>query len=853
MRSSADYTPRSRRRRKGVAKSSRSHAIVIEDDEEDIQRKSLLTRARSFLQHFGDGPRKTSMKEQENTVYMRKVPSPTSSRRLPTDTVRTEASELSTGRDLSTSVRNRKHSKLDWWFPAKAAFGRKKDVAVEELFNRLTRPSTAGETYSSFLVRDSVDVDKIETNQTQWIDRGRGYFAKQRKKNKQAALVQTGTHAGRSCVKLAGIKNMTWHRLRHDAFSSLISMHFSYMIMIVIALYLSNWFFFGLVWTAMDKIEPDCLQSTTGFLDGLVMSISTANTIGYGTRAIRPDIGGDLKCIGCITVLCIQRLTVIIMDALLVGVLFSKLSQPKKRSRTIFISDSAVVCQRDGILKFMFRVGDARQTTIIRPCIQAYLYTFNPSRRRTTLEGEFLPNRVAPLKLEVMDESLLLPILVSHVIDETSPLYGMTKMEMEELKAEIVVTFVAVNSETGSEFAARQSYLPSEIFYGFQFCKIIKTMVNASDDYKYHAIDLAKFHDIEPQKLWSNVFMTQNEISRVLMNSIGNAVTVPIPVLGDNTLVISGAASLVCKNKKLRLSLRVGDVFPPAGQYLHAKVFAYYYPWKVTETEEGSVLDYSCQELSLGTEANPKSNDLFLRVPVLVEHTIDKHSPLSKWTTRDGFIADSSAEILVIVYGTNQVNQATERVQRTYKVADGHVKCGYVFSEIVSPPMENPDGKPKVAYDQFHEMQKAPPPPDCLSKDKDKCWVYSHELFFWQAQRKPSQAPGTSVQWSMGVPDEGGSERDRVEATRYAKHTLGKKDSDSFTKLSEFFPNTSRQLSFPQATVIPTTSRRSREADVTDGEPTDGEPEGERAATGAATRSNTGTTYTTDSLREGEP
>ena len=70
----------------------------------------------------------------------------------------------------------------------------------------------------------------------------------------------------------------------------------------------------------------------------------------------------------------------IIMDALLVGILFSKLSQPKKRSRTIFISDSAVVCQRDGVLKSMFRVGDARQTTIIRPVIEAYLHTFNPSR-----------------------------------------------------------------------------------------------------------------------------------------------------------------------------------------------------------------------------------------------------------------------------------------------------------------------------------------------------------------------------------------------------------------------------------------------------------------------------------------
>ncbi len=283
----------------------------------------------------------------------------------------------------------------------------------------------------------------------------------------------------------------------------------------------------------------------------------------------------------CVCSLCfaVQRLVVIIMDALLIGILFSKLSQPKKRSRTIFISDSAVICQRDGVLKFMFRVGDARQTTIIRPCIEAYLYTFNPSRRRTTLEGEFIPNRVSRLELEVVDQSLLLPVLLSHVIDEKSPLFGMTKAEMEELKAEIVVTFVAVNSETGTEFAARQSYLPSEIFFGFQFTKIVRT-VTTDEHYKYHAIDLAKFHDIEPQKLWSNVFMTQHEISRVLMNSVGNALTVPMPVLGDNTIVISGGASLTMLNRKLKLSFRVGDVFPPLGQFLHAKVYAYYYPWK---------------------------------------------------------------------------------------------------------------------------------------------------------------------------------------------------------------------------------------------------------------------------------
>ncbi|QDZ25152.1 inward rectifier potassium channel protein [Chloropicon primus] len=791
------FSTRSRKRPKGVSKSGRSHTIVIEDGETSTSpQRNLISRAKSFLQKFD---RKSSlaedMKALENQKFMRKVSmddsrssqralrvSPrrllSSDRRMPTDTVRTAVSDYTDAGSSSRSVRGGV-SKLDWWFPAKAAFGRKRDVAVEELFNRLTRPSMASSEkhYESLLIRDSVDVDKIETNQTKWIDRGQGYFHKQRKKNKQAALVETGIHAGRSLVQLAGIRNMTWHRLRHDAFSSLISMHFSRMILLVVAFYLFVWFLFGFVWWSAYTMEPDCFINTAGFLDALVMSISTANTIGYGVRAIRGNLGGEAKCMYSIGVLSVQRLVVIIMDALLVGILFSKLSQPKKRSRTIFISDSAVVCQRDGILKFQFRVGDARQTTIIRPMIQAYMHTFNPSRRRRTLEGEFIPNRVAPLKLEVMDESLLLPILVSHVIDETSPLYGMTKAEMEELKTEIVVTFVAVNSETGSEFSARQSYLSSEVFFGFQFCKIIKTMV--SDSHKFHAIDLAKFHDIEPQKLWSNVFMTQNEISKVLMNSIGNSMTVPVPVLGDNTLVISGGASLITKNGQLKLSFRVGDVFPPLGQFLEAQVFAYYYPWKFHQTSEGTTLDYSCQELALGTDANPASNKLFLRMPVLVEHSIDMSSPLAGWMTRDGFIADSGGEILVIVYGKNQMNQSTERVQRTYRVADGHIKCGYTFAEIVSPPSENADGKPKVSYDNFHDMEKCAPPVN--KNEAGTGWVYNFEPFM----ARDESADFMQSEFGTTFDNEPISER---EATRKFKKTLGAPDSPKFTKLSEYFP-----------------------------------------------------------------
>ena len=672
-------TPRSPTRNRR-ARSVRTHQELRESQlgpGGGKKKKSLIERCKEFFDKVGEGgsggeggeETKIDIKgiQQDEGVFVSKLALGQRDNKMERDvgeqniSVRTDMSGDTSARSMSGNSNN---SKRDWWFPNKAAFGRKKVYQAQDLFNRLTRQSTNLRNFDSFLIRDSVDAQKkIENQQSEWTDRGRGYYYKQRKKNKHVALVETGLHAGRSLVQLAGIRNLTWHRLRHDAFSSLISMKFDKLVLMCCGFYVFIWFVFAFFWYTVYLAEPDCLVNFDGFLDSLVMSISTANTIGYGVRSIKPDLGTSIYCSYAVIVLSLERLVIIIADALLIGVLFSKLSQPKKRSRTIFISDSAVVCQRDGLLKFMFRVGDARGTTIIRPVIQAFLYTFNPSRQRRTLEGEYVPNRVAPLKLEVMDESLLLPVLASHVIDEKSPLFGMTKTAMEELKAEIVVTFIAVNSETGAEFAARQSYLASEIFFGFQFVKIIRT-VRDDDDYKWHAIDLAHFHDIEPQKMWSNVLMTQNDISRILMNTIGHAHTVPIPVLGENSLVISGSAGLTLHNKQLKLRFRVGDVFPPLGQFLDAKVFAYYYPWRITETPDGARLDqFSCQELKLGTDANPKNNSLFLRIPVLVEHTVDASSPISGWQTREGFIADSMAEILVIVYGTNQVRLPANLVE----------------------------------------------------------------------------------------------------------------------------------------------------------------------------------------------
>ena len=76
---------------------------------------------------------------------------------------------------------------------------------------------------------------------------------------------------------------------------------------------------------------------------------------GYGFRA--PN-----DCWASAWLVVVQSIWGQLLDAIVLGVIFARISHPKQRARTVFLSDSAVIARRDGILKFMFRVGDIRQT-----------------------------------------------------------------------------------------------------------------------------------------------------------------------------------------------------------------------------------------------------------------------------------------------------------------------------------------------------------------------------------------------------------------------------------------------------------------------------------------------------------
>lgn len=67
-------------------------------------------------------------------------------------------------------------------------------------------------------------------------------------------------------------------------------------------------------------------------------------------------------------ILALQSIWAAMLNAITLGIIFARISQPKQRARTIFISDSACIARRDGILKFMFRVADIRKTQVSSTC-----------------------------------------------------------------------------------------------------------------------------------------------------------------------------------------------------------------------------------------------------------------------------------------------------------------------------------------------------------------------------------------------------------------------------------------------------------------------------------------------------
>lgn len=223
-----------------------------------------------------------------------------------------------------------------------------------------------------------------------------------------------------------------------------------------------------------------CIFFSRSFTSAFLFSIEVQVTIGFGGRMMTEE------CPLAITVLILQNIVGLIINAVMLGCIFMKTAQAHRRAETLIFSRQAVIAVRNGKLCFMFRVGDLRKSMIISASVRIQVV-----RKTTTPEGEVIPIHQVDIPVDNPIESnnifLVAPLIICHVIDKRSPLYDISAADLALQDLELIVILEGVVETTGITTQARTSYIAEEILWGHRFVPIV------TEEEGVYAVDYSKF------------------------------------------------------------------------------------------------------------------------------------------------------------------------------------------------------------------------------------------------------------------------------------------------------------------------------------------------------------------------
>ncbi|XP_067283421.1 ATP-sensitive inward rectifier potassium channel 8 [Pseudorasbora parva] len=278
-------------------------------------------------------------------------------------------------------------------------------------------------------------------------------------------------------------------RFLQDVFTTLVDLKWRFTLVIFTMTFLCSWLLFAMGWWLVAFAHGDldrkpviqqCVTNVNSFTSAFLFSIEVQVTIGFGGRMITE------QCTAAITMLILQNIIGLIINAVMLGCIFMKTAQSHRRAETLIFSRNAVIAVRNNRLCFMIRVGDLRKSMIINAAVRLQVV-----RKTTTPEGEVIPIHQIDVQTESVVASnsifLLAPLIICHVIDKDSPLYDLSAMELQCSDLEVIVILEGVVETTGITTQARTSYVTEEIQWGHRFVPIV------TEEEGVYSVDYSKF------------------------------------------------------------------------------------------------------------------------------------------------------------------------------------------------------------------------------------------------------------------------------------------------------------------------------------------------------------------------
>ena len=269
-----------------------------------------------------------------------------------------------------------------------------------------------------------------------------------------------------------GIKNL-------DVYHWLITTSILSLVLVIISSYVLVNLIFAFVYFLIGPENFGGLDTETSvqqFINLFFFSAQTVTTLGYGH--IYP-IGNAASIAAAV-----ESLLGLLTFALATGVLYGRFSRPKAH---LLYSNNILISPYKNGKGIMFRIANRKQYELIESEAMVTITLNNLE----TQKREFFN-----LKLEISRINFLaLSWTIVHPVDEESPLFGLSKKDLEERDVEFIILIKAINDTYSQTVYSRNSYKAEAMVENAKF-KPVTPEANKSGRVRLTVTDIHLFDNV---------------------------------------------------------------------------------------------------------------------------------------------------------------------------------------------------------------------------------------------------------------------------------------------------------------------------------------------------------------------
>jgi inward rectifier potassium channel len=218
-------------------------------------------------------------------------------------------------------------------------------------------------------------------------------------------------------------------------------------------------------------------QFPANFSGAFFFSVETLATVGYGDMHPQTLYGHIVATV--------EIFMGMLSIALVTGLVFARFSRPRAK---IIFAEHPVIRRIHGQPTLMVRAANARQNVIAEASAKLHLLL-----REVSPEG-FRIRRIHDLKL-MRDRHPVFNLTWSlmHIVDESSPLYGLSTEALKETEATLMLSIEGIDETTSQPMLARNQWSYREWRWNHRYVDLV-----FDDELGVSHIDYSVFHHVLP-------------------------------------------------------------------------------------------------------------------------------------------------------------------------------------------------------------------------------------------------------------------------------------------------------------------------------------------------------------------